>query len=394
MQACKQQAKKISYFLFFLLALGVTSLPAVQRASIVICPETGAVLHESNADAITHPASLTKMMTLYLTFKAIREKRLTVDQKIRVSKHASRQEPTRLGLKPGDTITVKNAILALAIKSANDAAVALAEELGNGSEPYFSQIMTLQAHRLGMQNTVFKNASGLPNKHQITTARDMATLSQSLYKHFPEYFRFFKVQQFVYKGQTHRNHNHLLGKIKGVDGIKTGFINASGFNLAASMVRDNRRIIAVVMGGESIKARDKKMITLLEATHARLTGKKSSQREYPYASIDDLLLTLGSSSNDVASSSNQKRNLKKAVYLSRHGKISTLETKPASLNDLFTEICKEDVSSKKKGNSKQPLKKKKLQKSKPRLTKTPLKKSSKNKTKNKLVYKKTKKKRK
>lgn len=281
--------------LMTLCTISLAPLWAVKSAAIVICAETGKIHHEQNADAITHPASLTKMMTLYLTFKALREGRLTFNQHLPVSKRATLASPSKLWLKAGSTITVRDAILALVTKSANDAAVVLAETLGNGSEPHFATKMTHQARHLGMSNTVFKNAHGLPNKAQVTTARDMATLSRCLYKHFPEYFKFFKEPKFVYKGQVHANHNHLLGRVPGVDGIKTGFINASGFNLAASMVRGQHRIIAVVMGGESVKARDNKMAKLLEATHSSLTGRAFSPRKKNPCSIGDLICTLSPS---------------------------------------------------------------------------------------------------
>lgn len=265
--------------------VNISALWAVQRASIVICAETGKVHHEKDADAITHPASLTKMMTLYLTFKALRDGKLSFNQILPVSKRASEAAPCKLWLKAGSTITVRQAILGAVTESANDASIVLAEAIANGSEDHFAAMMTQQARRLGMSKTVFKNAHGLPNKLQVTTARDMATLSRALYKHFPEYFKFFKEQQFVYKGKVHPNHNRLLGKIPGLDGIKTGFINASGFNLAASVVRDNRRIIAVVMGGESAAGRNKQMVKLLEATYAR--GKRCDSHS-PH-SIEDLL---------------------------------------------------------------------------------------------------------
>lgn len=255
-----------------------SSLWAAKKASIIICAETGKVLHENNADAVTPPASLTKMMTLYLTFKALREKRLTFEQKLPVSKRASLAAPCKLWLKPGAVITVRDAILGMVTKSANDASIAVAEKLAK-SESQFAALMTQQARYLGMSKTVFKNSHGLPEKQQSsTTARDMAILSQRLYKDFPEYFKFFKEPKFAYKGQVHQNHNRLLGKIPGLDGIKTGFINASGFNLAASVVRDNRRIIAVVMGGDSANARDKEMVKLLEATYSNLRGEKGSSK--------------------------------------------------------------------------------------------------------------------
>lgn len=353
--------------------MGGSSLWAVKSASIVICAETGTIHHESNADVITHPASLTKMMTLYLTFKALRDKRLSLDQRLPISKHASRQEPCKLGLKPGKTITVQHAILGAVTKSANDGTVVLAEALG-GSENYFAQIMTQQAHRLGMTNTVFKNASGLPNKQQVTTARDMAILSRALYRDFPEYFKFFKQQEFVYNGQVHPNHNRLLGKVKGVDGIKTGFINDSGFLLAASMVRDNRRIIAVVMGGETARARDKKMVSLLEATHASLQGTTLSQRMEKYTSIGELINAMGPSEAHAGSLQPRRSKLKNAVYLSNSGQIKTLEAKYSSVDDILNTIGDEPQKSMPK---KKPVRK---SKKKEVIGKT---KTSKNKTKKK-----------
>lgn len=330
-----QQALKICSLLLFSCIIGISSLSARESASIVICAETGKVHHQANADAPIPPASLTKMMTLYLTFQALRDKRLHLDQMLPVSKHASRQSPCKLWLKPGSFISVRQAILGAVTKSANDATAVLAEALGGGSEAHFASKMTSCAHQLGMKNTVFKNASGLPSKHQITTARDMATLSRALYKHFPEYFKVFKEQKFSYKGQVHANHNHLLGKVKGVDGIKTGFTCASGFNLAASMVRDNKRIIAVVLGGESIKARDKKMERLLETTHAQLT-KGNNTYASQYATLDDLIYNLGPSEANAAPLPKKvEASSRKAVYLSGTGKVRTLEAKFNSVEDLL-----------------------------------------------------------
>jgi len=347
MQPCKQRLLKIFCLCMLLYVIGVSSVCARKDASIVICAETGTVLHQASADEITHPASLTKMMTLYLTFKALLEKKLKPHQKLPISQYASHQKPSKLGLKAGTMITVRDAILGLVTKSANDAAVVLAEALGKGSEDTFAHMMTQQARRLGMTSTVFKNASGLPDKQQITTARDMATLSRSLYKHFPEYFKVFKEQKFVYKGQVHQNHNHLLGKVKGVDGIKTGFINASGFNLAASMVRDNRRIIAVVMGGETAKARDKKMVRLLEATYTSLTGRLTPQQGEQYASIAELIHAMGPSEAYADSSQTGDSNIKKAVYLSNSGQVKTLKAKYLTVDDILNII--EDAKPDSKG---------------------------------------------
>lgn len=332
MRTLKGPAIGIVWLFIVLCTLMNPSLWAVKSASIVICAETGKVYSSSNPDVITHPASLTKMMTLYLTFQALREGRLRLDQKLPVSKHAAQQAPCSLWLKQGTSIAVRHAILGLVTKSANDASVVLAEALGKGSEAHFAKLMTQQARKLGMSKTIFANASGLPNKKQVTTARDMATLSRALYRHFPEYFKFFKEKQFAYKGTVHKNHNHLLGKVEGVDGIKTGFICASGFNLAASMVRDNRRIIAVVLGGESIKARDKKMTHLLETTYASLKGQPVPQKKGKYASIGDLIHTI-----DTSDDSSQRT--QKAVYLSQNGSVESLEVAYKSLDDLFDNIA-------------------------------------------------------
>lgn len=341
MQACLKQATKIISVFIILSFLVTSSLWAIKSASIVICAETGKVLHEHNADVITHPASLTKMMTLFLAFKALKGNKLSLYQKLPVSKHASIQAPSKLWLKPKSTITVKDAILACATKSANDAAVVLAESMGNGSESHFASLMTQEAKRLGMKNTIFKNASGLPNKAHITTARDMAILSQALHKKFPEYFKVFKEKKFVYKGQVHANHNHLLGKVNGVDGIKTGFTNASGFNLAASMTRNNRRIIAVVLGGETRHARDKKTTHLLETTYNSIhrTGPFKNQRQYE--SIDEIIYDIASAEDNVIPATSQgKSKLKKAIYSSTSGKSSSLKAKYTSMGGLLSEIDK------------------------------------------------------
>ncbi|MGL4371387.1 MAG: D-alanyl-D-alanine carboxypeptidase family protein [Alphaproteobacteria bacterium] len=234
----------------------VANRPSVPYASIVMEADTGRVLHEASADTKVFPASLTKMMTLYLAFKALREGKISLDQPITVSTRAQRQEPSKLGLLKGDTLTVRQAILALVTKSANDAAVAFAEFM-DGTEDQFAKRMTRQAHALGMHRTQFYNASGLPNKLQKTTARDMAILSKSLWRDFPSASQtYFKTTAFQFRGVTHKNHNHLLGKVEGVDGMKTGYIAASGFNLAASVKRKGHRLIVVVMGGKNRFWRD------------------------------------------------------------------------------------------------------------------------------------------
>ena len=237
--------------------------PAPKQASIVFDATSGHVIHEVNADARTYPASLTKMMTLYLTFDALKAKKVTLGSRLPVSAHAAAQNPSKLYLEPGDSLMVEEAILALAIKSANDAAVVLAEGVG-GTESNFARMMTRKARELGMDQTVFVNASGLPNREQVTTARDMLTLSVALFADHPDRYHYFSRQAFEFRGAVHGNHNKLLGREDGVDGIKTGFIRDSGFNLAASAERSGRRLFAVVLGGESGFARDTHMAGLLD----------------------------------------------------------------------------------------------------------------------------------
>lgn len=240
---------------------------AARYSSIVIDARTGKVLSEYRADRPNYPASLTKMMTLYLTFQALQRKKITLNTRFRVSAHAAAQEPTKLNLKAGTTVPVRDLILGIVTQSANDAAVVLAEGLG-GSEHAFAAKMTRTAHAMGMEHTNFDNASGLPDRLQRTTARDMAILARHLYLDFPHDYRYFSTEDFRYHGVTYRNHNHLMSRYRGMDGIKTGFIRASGFNLAASAVRHGRRLIGVVMGGLSAHSRDVKMARLLNAAFA------------------------------------------------------------------------------------------------------------------------------
>lgn len=238
-------------------------------ASIVIEAETGYVLSAKNADAARHPASLTKMMTLYLTFEAIQNGRLSKNTRVPVSKHAAFQAPSELGLAAGSTIRVEDAIYGLVTKSANDAAVVLAEAMG-GSESRFADMMTRRAHQLGMKNTTFRNASGLHDPRQVSSARDMALLGQALLRDFPRDFRYFSTKQFTYAGRTYANHNKLLNTYAGADGIKTGFINASGFNLVASAKRNGTRLIGVVFGGQTSKSRNDHMEQLLDLGFDRI----------------------------------------------------------------------------------------------------------------------------
>lgn len=264
-------AKSIFFLIFsaFCLCAGVPKnlLAASNKkyAALVIDARDGAVLHSEYATEKRYPASLTKMMTLYLLFEDLEAKKVKLGTRLKISKKASRQQPTKLGLRAGKKITVKDALLGLMIKSANDAAVVIAEHL-EGNEDAFAKRMTLKARALGMDKTVFRNCHGLPNKGQYTTAEDMATLGRALLQRFPKYYKYVSLQSFWYQGKKYRNHNRLLGKVKGVDGIKTGFINASGFNLVTSACREGIRLIAVVMGGRSSKTRDRRMAQLLEVT--------------------------------------------------------------------------------------------------------------------------------
>jgi D-alanyl-D-alanine carboxypeptidase len=237
--------------------------PSRENESIVIDADTGRVLSEMNADAITYPASLTKMMTLYLTFEALNAGRLRLDQYLPVSTEAASKSPTKLHLVPGDSVPVHDLILGIVTKSANDAAAVLAEGLA-GSEPAFAERMTAKARQLGMTNTIYRNASGLPDPEQRTTARDVAQLALALYHDFPREYRYFATRQFFFRGRVILTHNHLLDWYDGADGIKTGYIGASGFNLAASAVRSGHRLIGVVMGGSSAASRDREMAGLLD----------------------------------------------------------------------------------------------------------------------------------
>ncbi|MBL8659461.1 MAG: D-alanyl-D-alanine carboxypeptidase [Rhodospirillales bacterium] len=236
---------------------------AAAYAALVMDAATGRILSQVDADQPRYPASLTKMMTLYMLFEALDSKKLKLSTPMKVSALAASRPPSRLGLHEGDTISVREAILALVTKSANDVATVVAERLG-GSETRFAQRMTVKARALGMKRTTFRNASGLPHDSQITTARDMALLGRALLRRFPQYYVYFSEPAFDYDGQRYANHNHLLGNYDGIDGIKTGYIHASGFNLVASAKRDGRRLIGVIFGARSPAERSYKMAGLLD----------------------------------------------------------------------------------------------------------------------------------
>jgi D-alanyl-D-alanine carboxypeptidase len=231
-------------------------------SDIVVDGNSGAILHASNPDALRHPASLTKVMTLYLLFEQLDAGKLKLDSSLEVSEHAAIQSPTKLGLRDGQTIKVEDAIKGIVTRSANDAAVVVAENIG-GDEESFAKLMTRKAQSLGMAHTVYRNASGLPNDDQVSTARDQAVLGRAIQERFPRYYKFFSTRSFEFRGETIGNHNKLLGSVEGVDGIKTGYISASGFNIVTSVHRDNRYLVAVVFGGSSAGSRDERMRELI-----------------------------------------------------------------------------------------------------------------------------------
>jgi len=239
-------------------------------AAIVVEARTGSTLVAANPDERRYPASLTKMMTVYMAFEALREGRIALSTPVPVSYSAAAMPPSKIGLPPGSSLTVEEAVLALVTKSANDAAAALGEYLGGGSEDRFAQMMTLRARSLGMRSTTFRNASGLPDIDQMSTARDMALLGQRLIRDFPDRYTYFGTPHFVFRGRTHWNHNRLLQEYDGTDGIKTGYVNDSGFNLVASAERDGVRLVAAVFGGRTGRERDRHMMALLDQGFASM----------------------------------------------------------------------------------------------------------------------------
>ncbi len=247
-------------------------------AEIVVDINSGKVLTATNADAPRHPASITKVMTLYMLFEQMERGRMSLDTPLRVSSHAASQSPSKLGLRPGSTIDVEDAIKAVVTRSANDVASAIGENI-SGSEEAFAQAMTRKARSIGMSRTTFRNASGLPDPQNLTTARDLVTLGRSIQDRFPTYYKYFATRSFEYNGQMIGNHNRLLGRVEGVDGIKTGYTRASGFNLLTSAKVGGRHVIAVVLGGRSGRVRDAQMASLLD-THmenASAGGRRNIQ---------------------------------------------------------------------------------------------------------------------
>lgn len=274
---------------------------APQYSAIIVDADTGRVLHDDDADGIRYPASLTKMMTLYLTFEALEQDRLSFNQMLPVSAKAAKQPQTNIALKPGDRISVRDAVLSLVVRSANDSAMVLAEAVGK-SEFNFGLMMTSKARALGMKNTVFRNPNGLPDSKQHTTARDMAMLGLALQRDFPGYYPYFKTEDFSFRGRTYHTHNHVMERYDGVDGIKTGYINASGFNLVTSAKRNRHRVVAVVMGGRTAVARDNQMIALLDRTFLQLAQGRTDTATASYAAPAAPVAS-GYSPNDVGQGS-------------------------------------------------------------------------------------------
>ena len=267
----KLEYKKVLFFRFLLAFLLIAPPAGAQsrRSSLLIEAETGRVLQSENATEKRYPASLTKMMTLYMVFDALEKKEIQIDQLLPVSVNAAKQPKSRMGLKAGTSISVENAIFAMISRSANDAAVVVAESLG-GSEAQFSDKMTRVALELGMKDTRFKNASGLHNKDQVTSARDMAILSMALIQHFPKYYRLFSVKGFRYGRRYYGNHNLVARFYKGGDGLKTGYVDASGYHVVGSAKRNGKRLIGVVMGRNSVRERDRHIFKLLDFGFAAL----------------------------------------------------------------------------------------------------------------------------
>ncbi len=249
-------------------------------AAIVMDADTGMILHQSNANKALHPASLTKVMTLLLLFDALEGGEVNLKDRIRISKYAASMQPSKLGLAPGSSIKVQDAIKALVTKSANDVAVAVGEHLG-GSQKGFAAKMNRKAIEIGMTRTTFKNASGLHDPQQLTTARDMARMAQYVINNYPDYYKNFSLASFTYNGHTYRSHNRLMSTYKGMDGMKTGYIAPSGFNLIASAVRNNRRIIGVVFGGRTSKTRNAHMEMLLDNGFAKMKDIRVASAKVP-----------------------------------------------------------------------------------------------------------------
>lgn len=278
-------------YLFLAAFIGNIIISASAQASIssiMIDADSGKVLSQYNADEHRFPASLTKLMTLYLTFEALEKGQLKMTDKLSVSRHAANMEPSKLGLRAGQKIELRTAVNALIVKSANDCAVVLAEALGK-TESQFAQKMTAKAQKLGMKNTTFRNASGLPNAQQKTTARDMAKLATAIYNDFPQYYKLFSQKTYKYNGRTLYSHNHVLSKFKGADGMKTGYTRASGFNIVTSAQRNGNRVIAVTMGHKTLGDRDTKVMSMMNRGLTTLAQNDRDKTARRYARLQPIV---------------------------------------------------------------------------------------------------------
>ena len=299
-----------SALIYTFLGLSITTpnKSFASTSSIIIDAESGDILSSSNADELRYPASLTKVMTLYITFDALNKGIIKLDDDLKVSRHAANMAPSKLGLRAGQTVKVKTCIEALIVKSANDCATVLAENLGY-SEKNFAQTMTQVAKELGMKNTTFRNANGLPNKAQKTTARDMALLGAAMYHHFPQYYKLFSLKKFTYKGKTIYTHNNILKTFEGADGMKTGFTNAAGFNIITSAQRDGHRVIAVTMGHNTAKERDRHISKMMDKGLKRLALNDSIKSSNMYANLEEKKVI--SETNETQTASVENKNTQK-----------------------------------------------------------------------------------
>ena len=281
----KSHIYKILQICLFVVSLFFAqSALAAPGAGLIAEADTGRILYGENIYSLRHPASLTKIMTLYMVFAAVDQGRLNLSDALPVSEYASSMPASKLGLKPGQRIRLRDAILGLVTQSANDVAVVLAEAVG-GSEWRFGEMMTQQARALGMKRTVYRNASGLHDDEQVSTAFDQAILARAMLYHFPKYYSYFKTRAYKWNGVTHQNHNHLMGRYEGMDGIKTGYIRQSGFNLVASARRYGKRLIGVVFGGTTARSRDNRMAELLDRGFTRVVAEGRTNPQYAAAPV-------------------------------------------------------------------------------------------------------------
>lgn len=304
-----------------LFVLPSESLANPKYASLVIDADTGVIIHQESADKYRYPASLTKMMTLYLTFQALDQGMLKMNQNIRVSSRAAGQPPSRLGLRRGENITVRDAIQSVIVKSANDSAVVLSEAVG-GSEWQFAMKMNRMAKKLGMNHTNFKNASGLHDRRQQTTAYDMARLAVALKRDYRKYYHLFNKNKFFYKGRMYSGHNNVTKKYRGADGLKTGYVRASGYNLVTSASRSGRNVVGVVLGGRSSNRRDREMIRLLDGAFSKLAhgGTGGAKIRTSYAPEPKL------KSNVFTAKTRPKPELKPATMVIRNGIVPVMKS--------------------------------------------------------------------